>query len=404
LAGSENEPAEDRAWDALFQCLAVEPTRPKRVLVVGGGNQALAAARRHDLEAIALSVADLSSAPEGAPFDGCIMDRSLEKVRDPGAALAQVHALLTEDGLLCVCAASEFAESDDFCFDVDTLQNLLIKSGFTDPIAYMKAPVPSRERHLLMRVRRRREVQEPKLSIVIPVYNERKTFSELIRRVMAEDIAGVEREIIIVESNSTDGSREEVLKYRDHPNVRVILEDTPRGKGHAVRTALHVVTGSIVLFQDADLEYDVSDYSALIKPILDYRRNFVLGSRHNFAGDSWKMRSFTNAPILSVFFNVGHVLFQTMLNVLYHQALKDPFTMFKVFRTECLYGLTFECNRFDFDFEIVIKLVRKGYRPLELPVNYRSRSLKEGKKVTVLRDPMTWLRALWKFRKSPLYE
>jgi hypothetical protein len=77
--------------------------------------------------------------------------------------------------------------------------------------------------------------------------------------------------------------------------------------------------------------------------------------------------------------------------------------MFKVFRRECLYGLNFECNRFDFDFEIVIKLLRKGYKPLELPVNYRSRSVKEGKKVTIFRDPLTWVRALLKFRNSPLY-
>jgi hypothetical protein len=78
--------------------------------------------------------------------------------------------------------------------------------------------------------------------------------------------------------------------------------------------------------------------------------------------------------------------------------------MFKVFRRECLYGLQFECNRFDFDFEIVIKLLRKGYRPLELPVNYRARSFSEGKKVTIFRDPLTWLRALVKYRNSPLYD
>jgi hypothetical protein len=77
--------------------------------------------------------------------------------------------------------------------------------------------------------------------------------------------------------------------------------------------------------------------------------------------------------------------------------------MFKVFRRECLYGLNFECNRFDFDFEITIKLLRKGYKPLELPVNYRSRSFKEGKKVSIIRDPLTWLRAMMKYRTSPLY-
>lgn len=84
--------------------------------------------------------------------------------------------------------------------------------------------------------------------------------------------------------------------------------------------------------------------------------------------------------------------------------MDDPFSMFKVFRSDCIAGLTFECDRFDFDFEIVIKLLRKGYRPLEIPVNYHSRSIAEGKKVTMFRDPMTWLRALFRFRNSPLYD
>jgi hypothetical protein len=115
------------------------------------------------------------------------------------------------------------------------------------------------------------------------------------------------------------------------------------------------------------------------------------------------MRQFSDAPALASIFNLGHLFFLTLFNLVYGQRLTDPFTMFKVFRRDCLYGLTFECNRFDFDHEIVIKLLRKGYKPVELPVNYRSRSIKEGKKVTMVRDPLTWLRAIWKFRKSPLY-
>ena len=82
------------------------------------------------------------------------------------------------------------------------------------------------------------------------------------------------------------------------------------------------------------------------------------------------------------------------MNVLFWQRLRDPFTMFKVFRRDCLYGLEFNCNRFDFDFELLIKLIRKGYHPIELPVNYRSRSFTEGKKVRMFRDPLTWLKAL----------
>jgi hypothetical protein len=110
------------------------------------------------------------------------------------------------------------------------------------------------------------------------------------------------------------------------------------------------------------------------------------------------MRQFTRQHGLSLFVNLGHWFFATLINVLFFQRLRDPFTMFKVFRRDCLYALEFECNRFDFDFELLIKLIRKGCQPIELPVNYRSRSFKEGKKVRMFRDPPTWLRALARLR------
>src|SRR5262249_53984763 len=151
------------------------------------------------------------------------------------------------------------------------------------------------------------------------------------------------------------------------------------------------------------LEYDVEDYDDLIAPLLAYRRNFVIGSRHVSKEGAWKIRQFNESALLATVYNIGHVFFLAIFNFLYRQQLKDPFSMFKVFRRECLYGLTFECNRFDFDFEIVIKLLRKGYRPIELPVNYRARSPAEGKKVSMLRDPLTWIRALLRFRWGRLY-
>ncbi|MBV9669946.1 MAG: glycosyltransferase family 2 protein [Acidobacteriales bacterium] len=241
------------------------------------------------------------------------------------------------------------------------------------------------------------------LSVIVPVYNEQSTFAEVMEELLAKTIEGVDIEIIVVESNSTDGSRELALQYQDHPRVRLILESRPYGKGHAVRAGLQAATGNLVLIQDADLEYDINDYDALIAPLLRYHNNFVLGSRHVVGKNNWKVREFSDSPGLAAFFNFGHILFLTLFNLLYGQRLSDPFTMFKVFRAECLYGLAFECNRFDFDYEIVIKFLRKGYKPVELPVNYRSRSLKEGKKVTLIRDPLTWIRALFKFRGGPLY-
>ena len=322
------------------------------------------------------------------------------------------------------------------------MQSLLIKGGFGDPIImpdesvvslqYMRrklATLPAAWRYRLLRliiaaspgfvrnkafrflhsrlifmVRPKQAAPVPRLSVILPLYNERSTFPELMEMLVEKQIPDMEIEIILVESNSTDGSRELALEYRDHPRVRLILEDRPSGKGHAVRNGLKIATGDVVLFQDADLEYDLDDYEGLIEPILRYRQNFVIGSRHTMNTRLWKIRNFDDAGGLAALFNFGHLIFLMLFNIVYRQRLSDPFSMFKVFRRECLYGLRFECNRFDFDWEIAIKLLRKGYRPLELPVNYRSRSFSEGKKVTIFGDPITWLRALVKYRNSPLYD
>jgi glycosyltransferase involved in cell wall biosynthesis len=229
----------------------------------------------------------------------------------------------------------------------------------------------------------------------MPVFNERRTFVETMEAVLAKELPGVDKEVIVVESNSTDGTRELVLSYQGRPGVKIELEAGPRGKGHAVRRGLALATGDAILIQDADLEYDVNDYDSLLAPLLGWERAFVLGSRHT---GGWKIRKFADQVGTATAMNVGHLLFGTALNVLYLQRLRDPFTMFKVFRRDCLHGLQFECNRFDFDFELVIKLIRKGYSPLELPVNYTSRSFAEGKKVSMLRDPLTWIRALVRYR------
>jgi glycosyltransferase involved in cell wall biosynthesis len=214
---------------------------------------------------------------------------------------------------------------------------------------------------------------------------------------LRKELTGLQMEIIVVESNSTDGTREAALKYERHPTVKLILEDRPRGKGHAVRIGLKAASGDYVLIQDADLEYDLEDYEALLEQLVAGRHAFVLGSRHG-GRNVLKMRQFSGQYGLSLLLNLGHWFFATLINVLFFQRLRDPFTMFKVFRRDCLAGLEFECNRFDFDFELLVKLIRKGYRPIELPVNYRSRSYKEGKKVRMFRDPFTWLKALVRLR------
>lgn len=239
-------------------------------------------------------------------------------------------------------------------------------------------------------------IQDGVLSVVVPIYNEAGTVRAALDAILAKEVPGWRLEIIMVESNSTDGTRDIVLGYRDLPRVKLILEDRPRGKGHAVRAGFKEATGDVVLIQDADLEYDLDDYDVLLAPLAAGRQSFVLGSRHGAGG--WAIRKFSDQPLQAVILNLAHWGFTLLINVSLGIWLRDPFTMYKVFRRDCLEGLTFECNRFDFDWELLIKLIRKGHRPIEIPISYRSRSFKEGKKISMFRDPLTWLWALARCR------
>jgi glycosyltransferase involved in cell wall biosynthesis len=234
------------------------------------------------------------------------------------------------------------------------------------------------------------------LSVIVPIYNEAATVRQSLDAILAKTVPGWTLQIIMVESNSTDGTRSIVQTYDAHPRVKLILEDRPRGKGHAVRAGLAHATGDVILIQDADLEYDLDDYDILLAPLAAGRQEFVLGSRHGEGG--WAIRKFSDQPFQALILNLAHWGFTLLINVALFIWLKDPFTMYKVFRRECLEGLTFECNRFDFDWELLMKLVRKGHRPIEIPISYKSRSFKEGKKISMFRDPLTWLWAVVKYR------
>jgi glycosyltransferase involved in cell wall biosynthesis len=238
------------------------------------------------------------------------------------------------------------------------------------------------------------------VSVIVPVFNEFATVRSALDALVAKRIAGFELQLIIVESNSTDGTREVVLAYQGLPSVAVILEEAPMGKGHAVRAGLAAATGDIVMIQDADLEYDLADYERLLAPVAAGEHAFVLGSRHARGG--WAIRKFTDQKLHAAVLNLAHWTFTLMINASLGVWLTDPFTMYKVFRRDCIRGLRLECNRFDFDWELLIKLIRRGYRPLEIPVSYRSRSFKAGKKVSMFRDPITWIVALVKYRFQPL--
>jgi SAM-dependent methyltransferase len=395
---------------------------------------------------------------EDGVFDVCMLSDVIEHTRDPMRVLDHVWRALKPGGAIFVATPSldswsarllrdrwmEFKAEHLFFFDSATLESALARAGFEQiRIArgrktlspeyvlhhFQRFPVPvlsplgRATGAVLPRALRRRRLRvvasgidavarraahlpidrrRARLSVVMPVFNEKRTFTEVIGRLLPKQIPNLDLEIVIVESNSTDGTREDVRQLERHPRVTVILQEQPRGKGHAVRAGLAQATGDFVLIQDADLEYDLDDYEMLLEPLRTFRKAFVLGIRHGRDGHTWKVRHFTDQVLLGQWMNLGHLLFTALFNVVYGQRLRDPFTMFKVFRRECLSGLPLECNKFDFDWELAGKLVRCGYDPLEIPVNYESRSFAEGKKVTLIRDPLTWFRACFKYRFSAL--
>jgi glycosyltransferase involved in cell wall biosynthesis len=227
------------------------------------------------------------------------------------------------------------------------------------------------------------------------VSNEAETVAMAIERTLAVEIESVEIELVVVESNSTDGTRDVVSRYVADPRVRLVFQDAPRGKGAAVREGFKHVTGEIVLIQDADLEYSVEDYPQLIEPILRGDAAFTLGCRHV---PGHPLRVMEGMRRTAAVVNAAHWAFTWLFNITYGTKLRDPFTMYKVFRTECIEGVEFIANRFDFDWELAGKLVRLGYAPVEIPVSYNARGFDGGKKVRFFRDPPTWIAACIRFR------
>lgn len=235
-----------------------------------------------------------------------------------------------------------------------------------------------------------------KLSIIIPVYNEAATFDALLKQVLSVELP-LTKEIIILESNSTDGTKEMVKQYEGRKGIIILYQNKPLGKGNAVRLGMQHATGDIILIQDADLEYKPGEYGTLLEPILSGKTAFVLGSRP-LGKDTWLIRSYLKDTLYAKALNVGGLFYTTLFNILYFVWLTDPATMFKVFKRECIQGMTFRCNYFDFDWELVAKLVKRGYKPIEVPVHYTSRSLHEGKKIRFLRDGFLVLWAIVRFR------
>ncbi len=225
-----------------------------------------------------------------------------------------------------------------------------------------------------------------KLSVIVPVFNERNTVVEVLRRMRAVELPdGIDREIIVVDDGSTDGTRD-VLNQLSDSTVRIILHDHNRGKGAAVRTGIEVASGDYVLIQDADLEYDPEDWPKLVAPVMRGRARVVYGSR--FTGERRNM----------LFLHwIGNRMLSFVTNVLYNTTLSDMETCYKLIDRALLLDLELRCNRFDIEPEITAKILKRRIRIYEVPISYTGREFDEGKKIT-WRDGFAALWTLAKFR------
>jgi glycosyltransferase involved in cell wall biosynthesis len=207
------------------------------------------------------------------------------------------------------------------------------------------------------------------LSIIIPVFNEKNTIQNILERVQDVEV-GLEKEIIIVDDGSKDGTRE-VLKTFDFPNVKIHSHEKNRGKGAALQTGFVQASGDIVLIQDADLEYDPREYPKLLEPILDGRADVVYGSR------------FLGGPHRVLFFwhYVGNKFLTTFCNMVSNLNLTDMETCYKVFRKEVIDRLTLKSDRFGIEPEMTIKIAKLKCRIYEVPISYSGRDYSEGKKI-----------------------
>jgi len=208
-----------------------------------------------------------------------------------------------------------------------------------------------------------------RLSVVIPAYNEKDTVLELLRRVDAVPLS-LEKEIIVVDDFSTDGTRE-VLGGLGRPDIKVLFHAKNMGKGSALRTGFSEATGDIVLIQDADLEYDPAEYPGLLAPILDGRADVVYGSR------------FLGGPHRVLFFwhSVGNRFLTALSNMVTNLNLTDMETCYKVFRGDILRKLDLKSRRFGFEPEVTIKIAKLKCRIYEVPISYAGRNYSEGKKI-----------------------
>ena len=226
-----------------------------------------------------------------------------------------------------------------------------------------------------------------KISIIIPCYNEEKTIELVVNKVLKFN--ALEKEIIIIDDCSTDNSREIIKKISDlDTSIKIFFQDKNQGKGHAIRKGFENATGDILLIQDADLEYDPSDYNKLIIPFIEADADVVYGSRF-LGGEYVRLHFFWHY--------VANKILTLITNIVTNLNMTDMETGYKLIKREAINSISLKENSFSIEPEITVKLAKKGYIFYEVPISYRGRSYEEGKKIT-LKDAFIAVYCIFKYR------
>lgn len=232
-----------------------------------------------------------------------------------------------------------------------------------------------------------------KLSIIIPAYNEEETIADVVRRVDSVNLGGIQKEIIVIDDASRDRTREVLKTLR---NILATSHATNKGKGAALNTGITMATGDIVIFQDADLEYMPEDYPAVIEPLINGRCEAVMGSR--FLRERPVFWGKRKSPYFSHY--IGNILIIWLTNLLYRQRFTDYEGCYKAFARSVLLDTPVQSTSFEFDNELICKLLRKGVRIEEVPIHYRPRTYAQGKKITWRHGlTMLWTILKWRFAR-----
>ncbi len=238
-----------------------------------------------------------------------------------------------------------------------------------------------------------------KLSIIIPVFNEEKTISEILKRVNNVKIPGIEKEIIVVDDGSTDSTE---FQIKNHPsadgskikNLKPINHSENLGKGSAVRTGIKKATGDYIIIQDADLEYNPQDYIKLLSPVIKKKAEVVYGTRLKRLPDFSRDE---NNPLFFLHY-LGNKVLSLLTSILYGQWITDMETGYKLFPKKAVDRIKLHAKGFEFEPEITAKLLKQGYKIFEVPISTQPRRYKDGKKLRTIPDGIKALRALIYYR------